>query len=118
LGNSFNPTVPLDPTKFVFFRAVNDVAKKTFLSVPITGGLPAGFYRVCTLASTANHQSVLMPVAHRGAQDDCTKFSVGQKPVLNANGTSSSSQSPGNRQFSVKLAALAIAMLIQAANFL
>jgi len=56
---------------------VNQVEENGQLSVTVTGGLPAGLYRVCTMASAANHQSVLMPVAQRGAQDDCTKFSVG-----------------------------------------
>jgi transcription initiation factor TFIID subunit 15 len=56
---------------------VNDAEKDGKLSVAVTGGLPAGFYRVCTMSSASNHQAVLMPVAQRGAQDDCTKFSVG-----------------------------------------
>jgi transcription initiation factor TFIID subunit 15 len=30
------------------------------------------------MTSSSNHQPVLMPVAQRGAQDDCQKFSVGQ----------------------------------------
>ena len=28
--------------------------------------------------SASNHQPVLMPIAQRGAQDDCTKFTIGQ----------------------------------------
>jgi transcription initiation factor TFIID subunit 15 len=60
----------------VFFKGVDNAAKDGKVSVDVTGGLPSGFYRVCTLSSASNHQSVLMPVAQRGAQDDCTKFSV------------------------------------------
>jgi hypothetical protein len=113
LGDSFNPTIPLDPSRFVFFRAINDVAKNSLLSVPITGGLPAGFYRVCTLASTANHQSVLMPASHRGAQDDCTKFSVGQQQtVLNTNCTAARSTSSSNRHLPI-LAVPIIAAILQ-----
>lgn len=77
LGDSFNPTQPLDATNFAFFLGVNNPEKGGRLSVTVSGGLPAGLYRICTLASAANHQTVLMPVAQRGAQDDCTKFSVG-----------------------------------------
>lgn len=47
------------------------------MSATVTGGLPAGNYRVCTMSSASNHQPVLMPVAQRGAQDDCTKFTIG-----------------------------------------
>jgi len=78
LGKSFNPSNPLDAEQFVFFKGINNAEKGGQLSVDVTGGLPTGFYRVCTLASASNHQSVLMPVAQRGAQDDCTKFSVGK----------------------------------------
>jgi transcription initiation factor TFIID subunit 15 len=78
LGDSFNPSQPLDAEQFAFFKGVDNAAKGGQLSVDVTGGLPGGFYRVCTLASASNHQSVLMPVAQRGAQDDCSKFSVGQ----------------------------------------
>lgn len=45
----------------------------------MSAGLEKGFYRVCTMSSAANHQPVLMPVAQRGAQDDCQRFSVGKK---------------------------------------
>ena len=30
------------------------------------------------MTSASNHQPAVMPVAQRGAQDDCTKFTVGQ----------------------------------------
>lgn len=49
---------------FVFFKGVNDqVDGKGGLSATVTGGLPEGMYRVCTMASGSNHQPVLMPVA-------------------------------------------------------
>jgi hypothetical protein len=77
LGNTLNPTTPLDATQFAFFKGINDAGDgKGGLSATVTGGLPAGNYRVCTMASSSNHQLVLMPVAQRGASDDCTKFTV------------------------------------------
>jgi transcription initiation factor TFIID subunit 15 len=79
LGGSFNPTVPLDPTVFSFFLGINtapNADNEVFANV--TGGLPAGFYRVCTMVANANHSPLQMPVAQRGAQDDCKYFSVGQ----------------------------------------
>jgi transcription initiation factor TFIID subunit 15 len=78
MGDSMTPTQPLDASKFVFFKGINDVGDGNGrLSTTIPDGLEKGYYRVCTMNSAQNHQPVLMPVAQRGAQDDCTKFSVG-----------------------------------------
>jgi len=77
LGSSLNPTTAPDATKFSFFKGINDAGNgKGFLTAIVAGGLPAGNYRVCTIASASNHQPVLMPVAQRGTADDCTKFIV------------------------------------------
>jgi hypothetical protein len=77
LGNSLNPTTALDATQFAFFKGINDAGNgKGLLQAVVTGGLPAGNYRVCTMASASNHQPVIMPVAQRGTADDCTKFTV------------------------------------------
>ncbi|PBP15614.1 ribosomal protein s17 [Diplocarpon rosae] len=78
LGNSLQPTSAPDPVSFVFFKGVNDAGDGNgLLSATVTDGLPAGNYRVCSMTSSSNHQPVLMPVAQRGAQDDCQKFTVG-----------------------------------------
>jgi len=77
LGNSLNPQVPPDPTQFAFFKGINDAGNgQGLLSAEVTGGLPAGNFRLCTLTGASNHQPVIMPVAQRGSQDDCTKFTV------------------------------------------
>jgi hypothetical protein len=77
LGKSLNPTTALDATQFAFFKGINDAGNgKGLLQATVTGGLPAGNYRVCTLISASNHQPALMPVAQRGTSDDCTKFVV------------------------------------------
>jgi hypothetical protein len=77
-GADTNPTQPLDSTQFVFFKGINTPANdQGLLTADVEGGLPAGNYRLCTMASSANHQPVLMPVAQRGAQDDCVRFTVG-----------------------------------------
>ncbi|KAI0972103.1 hypothetical protein F4678DRAFT_68676 [Xylaria arbuscula] len=78
LGNSLNPTTPLDATQFAFFKGINDAGNgQGLLSADVAGGLPTGNYRLCSMSSAANHQPVLMPVAQRGAQDDCVRFTVG-----------------------------------------
>ncbi len=77
LGGSLNPSTPPDPTQFAFFKGINDAGNgKGLLQATVAGGLPAGNFRVCTLTSASNHQPVIMPVAQRGSQDDCTKFTV------------------------------------------
>lgn len=86
LGKTLNPTVAPDATQFAFFKGINDAGNGNgLLSANVTGGLPAGNYRVCTMASASNHQPVLMPVAQRGTPDDCTKFVVsGTGTTINA----------------------------------
>lgn len=92
LGNSLTPSTAPDPVQFAFFKGINDAGNgKGLLSATVTGGLPAGNYRVCTMSSSANHQPVLMPVAQRGAQDDCQKFTVGD-----AGGNNNAAAGSGN----------------------
>jgi len=77
LGDSLNPSKPLPPQTFAFFKGINDAGDGNgLLKATVTGGLPAGNYRVCTMTAASNHQPVLMPVAQRGSSDDCTKFKV------------------------------------------
>ncbi|KAK4163984.1 hypothetical protein QBC43DRAFT_211850 [Cladorrhinum sp. PSN259] len=78
-----NGEMPLDARDFVFFKGVDDAGVEKGNGVKelwaeVTGGLPEGRYRVCSLAAAANHQPVVMPVAQRGAQDDCIRFAVGE----------------------------------------
>ena len=76
IGN-LKSTTPPDPNTFAFFKGIDEAGNgKGFLQAVVTDGLPAGVYRVCTMIAARNHQPVNMPVAQRGAQDDCTKFEV------------------------------------------
>ncbi|KAK3695493.1 hypothetical protein B0T22DRAFT_108770 [Podospora appendiculata] len=85
-GNTLQPTTPLDPVQFVFFKGINDAGDGNGnLKATVTGGLPAGNYRVCTITSAANHQPVVMPVAQRGAQEDCRYFTAGAATGNNNN---------------------------------
>lgn len=97
LGNDINTQTPPDPTTFAFFKGINDPGDGNGgLSASVASGLPAGVYRVCTMTSASNHQPVLMPVAQRGAQDDCTKFTVGQGSGNNNNAVASGAADSGN----------------------
>lgn len=86
-------TTPPDPTTFAFFKVRLYLMLYTItyvgfnnlqgintppnaqgqVSADVTGGLPPGDYRLCTMTSAANHQPVIMPIAQRGSQDDCVR---------------------------------------------
>jgi hypothetical protein len=69
--------LPLDPQVFAFFKGLDQVPDdNNDLITTIDDGLPEGEYRLCTLSGALTHQPLLMPVAQRGAQDDCIRFSV------------------------------------------
>jgi hypothetical protein len=71
---------PPDAQVFAFFLGLNDPAKDGKLVAKVVAGLPAvGLYRICTLAGSEGHQPVIMPVAQRGAQDDCIRINVVEK---------------------------------------
>ncbi|PKK66469.1 hypothetical protein RhiirC2_627714, partial [Rhizophagus irregularis] len=66
-----NRRKPLNPKVFAFFKGLDQPAKNGILGVDVNDGLPAGDYRICTIVSSFTHQPVIMPIAQRGAQDDC-----------------------------------------------
>ncbi|KNC97194.1 uncharacterized protein SPPG_07582 [Spizellomyces punctatus DAOM BR117] len=69
----------LDATKFVFFKGLNDQAKDgRSLSVAVPPGTfkQNGLHRICSMSGTNAHQPPIMPVAQRGAQDDCIRINV------------------------------------------
>jgi len=74
---AIDSTQATNPRVFAFFKGLNAVANNGQLTADVTNGLDAGSYRMCSITSAANHQSVLMAVAQRGAVDDCSYFTVG-----------------------------------------
>ncbi|KAK6850825.1 hypothetical protein PG990_008267 [Apiospora arundinis] len=96
LGNSQNPDQTLDATQFVFFKGINDAGNGNgLLSATVDGGLPEGNFRVCTITSASNHQPVIMPIAQRGAQDDCIRFVVSSDGGNNNNNNNNNGQNNG-----------------------
>lgn len=80
IGELRTTKVP-DPSTFAYFKGLDDAGNgKGLLSTTVDGGLAPGWYRVCSMIAARNHQPVVMPVAQRGAQDDCTKFEVAYAP--------------------------------------
>ncbi|GGP92516.1 hypothetical protein [Streptomyces melanogenes] len=72
-----DPNQPPNPLTVLFFKELADPADGSGeLTTLVDKGLPPGNYRACTMVGSFGHQPVLMPVVRRGAQDDCTRFSV------------------------------------------
>jgi hypothetical protein len=74
---SLDSTQTTNPRVFAFFKGLNAAAAGGQLSADVTKGLPAGTYRMSSITSAANHQSVVMPIAQRGSIDDAVYFTVG-----------------------------------------
>ncbi|KAG0703047.1 hypothetical protein DFH29DRAFT_804000 [Suillus ampliporus] len=68
--DSLTQTTPTDPSKFAFFKGLNDPANNGILTADVTNGLPEGTYKISTINSAANHQPVLVPIAQHGSLDD------------------------------------------------
>jgi len=67
-----------DARVFAFFKGLNLAAVRGVLTQVVNLPVP-GVYRMCTMSSSFTHQPVVMPVAQRGAQDDCIRFKVVKK---------------------------------------
>ncbi|KAH7884013.1 hypothetical protein F5I97DRAFT_2046250 [Phlebopus sp. FC_14] len=74
--DSLTQTTPTDPTKFAFFKGLNNAAQNGVLTADVPGGLPEGAYKMSTINSASNHQPVLAPVAQHGSLDDAVYFTV------------------------------------------
>lgn len=74
--DSTTQTTPTNPQKFAFFKGLNAAAANGLLTADVTEGLPAGYYRLASINSAANHQPVLVAVAQHGALDDMVYFTV------------------------------------------
>lgn len=74
--SALDQTTPLDPRKFAFFKGLNGAAVNGALTADVTAGLPAGFYKLSSINTAANHQPVLVPIAQHGSLDDAVYFTV------------------------------------------
>lgn len=71
LLTSLDQTTPNDPNVFAFFKGLNGKADGAgILTADVDKGLPAGFYKLSSINSAANHQPVLAPIAQHGSLDD------------------------------------------------
>jgi len=95
---TLDQTTTTDPTKFAFFKGFDDAAVGGILTTNVTSGLPGGVYRMCSIATAANHQPVLVPIAQHGFLDDCVYFTSSgggaATPASSAPPAASSSASP------------------------
>jgi len=73
---SIDQSTPNDPSKFIFFKGIDDAGVNNVLSATVTAGVPKGAYRICTINSSSNHQPVIVPIAQHGSLDDCSYFTA------------------------------------------
>lgn len=94
--SSLTSTSPSDPTKFNFFKGLNNPAQNGILTAVVAGGLPAGTYKMSSINSAANHQPVLVAVAQHGSLDDAVYVSTSGLVALclRAKGRSPTHSSP------------------------
>jgi len=94
-------TEPTNPTVFQFFKGLNDQAVNGVLTTAVTGGLPPGSYRACTINSSSNHQPAIAPVAQHGSLDDCSYFDAtpggAAAPGQNTGGQNTGGQNTGGQ---------------------
>ena len=74
--DGLDQTNPTDPTTFAFFKGLNSAAQGGILMADVDKGLPAGFYKLSSINTAANHQPVLAPVAQHGSLDDAIYVST------------------------------------------
>ncbi|KAI9176007.1 hypothetical protein H9P43_006371 [Blastocladiella emersonii ATCC 22665] len=78
LGNAQTPPDPRTES-LAFFKGLDqeeDANGVLTTTIPPDALATPGLYRICTMTGTRGHQPVLMPVARRGAQDDCIRVTV------------------------------------------
>jgi len=86
--SALDQTTPTNPTVFAFFKGLNAAATGGILTADVSNGLPAGFYKLSSINTAANHQPVLVPVAQHGSLDDAVYFTV------NSNGSAAAAAAP------------------------
>ncbi|GAA5993537.1 hypothetical protein JCM10908_000638 [Rhodotorula pacifica] len=91
--DSLTSTTITDPTKFAFFKGLNDPAQNGILSAAVPGGLPAGVYKMSSINAAANHQPALVGVAQHGSLDDAVYFTVSANSNTNASAAGGASAS-------------------------
>jgi len=77
--DSLDQTTPPDPMKFTFFKGMNPAAVNGVLSA-VVPGLPAGYFRMSSITTAANHQPVVVPIAQHGSVEDVIYFTVTSDP--------------------------------------
>lgn len=85
--SALDQTTPTDPRKFAFFKGLNAAASGGILTADVANGLPAGFYKLSSINTAANHQPVLVPIAQHGSLDDAVYFTVSASGAAASNST-------------------------------
>ncbi|KAL0069329.1 hypothetical protein AAF712_003694 [Marasmius tenuissimus] len=73
---TLNQTVPTNPTRFDLYNATLELFTDGFHGFNVSKGLPAGFYRLSSVTTDANHHLIVAPLLQYGAIDDAVYFTV------------------------------------------
>lgn len=88
--NALDQTTPTDPNTFAFFKGIDGAQVNGVVSADVTAGLPAGFYRLASINTAANHQPAVVAVAQHGSLDDMVYFTVSDNAAAAGNNAGSS----------------------------
>lgn len=114
--SALDQTTPTDPSKFMFFKGLNAAAQSGVLTADVTAGLPAGFYRLASINTAANHQPALVAIAQHGSLDDAVYFTVSDNGAAsNSTGTGTGNTGTGNTGAASSAASSAVATATSAA---
>jgi hypothetical protein len=105
--SALDQTTPTNPKNFAFFKGLNDPAVNGILTADVTAGLPAGFYKLSSINTAANHQPVLVPIAQHGSLDDAVYFTVQASGAAAAGGAASASAAASSTSDAVSASASA-----------
>ena len=82
--SALDQTTPTDPNTFAFFKGIDGAQVNGVVSADVTAGLPAGFYRLASINTAANHQPAVVAVAQHGSLDDMVYFTVTEDGAADA----------------------------------
>jgi len=92
--SSLTSTDLADPLIFTFFKGIDDPGVNGISTATVTGGVPAGTYRLCSINTGANHAPALAPVAQHNSLDDCVYFTASDDVKGGGKGSTKTKSAP------------------------
>jgi len=90
------------PLGFTFFKGIDDPSVNGVSTADVTGGVPAGAYRLCSINTSANHVPLLVAVAQHDSMDDCVYFTASDNGGNKNNGGKGKQRNAGAKNSASK----------------